>query len=135
VREELMKSYPRNARVEEEIRKVLAELLLYEVKDPRLSGVVISAVDLSPDRTSCQVYFSVVGDAEREREVVDGFAAAATYLRRMLGRSAHLRVTPELKFRRDRSYEHGDRMERLFERLHAQGVMPDDDQPGPDEGE
>jgi ribosome-binding factor A len=121
----MSKAYPRNARVEEEIRRVVSELLLFEVKDPRLEGVTISGVKLSADRSLCRVYFSVVGDAEHERQVSDGFNAASSFFRREIGHRVRMRVTPALTFQRDQSFEYGDRMERLFDRLHAQGLMPE----------
>jgi len=37
-----------------------------------------------------------------------------------------LRVVPNLEFLRDTSYEYGDRMERLFDRLSDEGLLPDD---------
>ena len=77
-----MKSTPRHARVEEEIRKVLTQLLMFEVKDPRLDGVTVSAIELSPDLSTSRVFFSLFGDAERERQVSDGFNAARSFLRR-----------------------------------------------------
>jgi ribosome-binding factor A len=122
------KSYDRNARVEGAIRAVLAELLQHEVNDPRLTGVTVSAIRLSSDRTQARVNFSVLGDAERERQAGDGFTAAAAFMRRELGRRMRLRTVPTLEFFRDTSYEYGDRMERLFERLHF------DDNPTTDDG-
>ncbi len=119
----------RNARLESEIRTVLAELLRLEVNDPRLEGVTVSEVHLSPDRAHARVYFSLFGDAERERQAHDGFAAARSFLRRELGRRVRFRVIPELDFARDSSFEYGDRMERVFDRLRAEGRLPE---PGPD---
>ncbi len=119
--------HDRNARLEGEIRSVLAELLMFQVKDPRLESVSISVVRLSADRSQAQVFFSVLGNEEREQEVGDGFAAAGAFMRRELGRRMRLRVVPELDFQRDRSFEYGDRMERLFEKLYDEGAMPDSD--------
>jgi len=110
--------FDRNQRLEGEIRAVLSETLLRGVKDPRLDGVIISLVRLNRDRTHASIYFSVVGDSERERRAADGFNAAGAYLRGELGRRMKLRVLPTLDFFRDESYEYGDRLERLFERLH-----------------
>jgi ribosome-binding factor A len=123
------KAYDRNARVEGEIRAVLSELLRHEVNDPRLSEVTVSAIRLSADRTQARVYFSVIGDAERERQAGDGFAAAASFMRRELGRRMRLRTVPTLSFFRDTSYEYGDRMERLFDRLHVEDGRAEDDEP------
>jgi ribosome-binding factor A len=130
------KTYERNARLEGEIRAALAELLRHEVKDPRLTDVTVSGIKLSADRSKARVYFSVIGDEERERRAADGFSAAAPFMRRRLGQTMRLRVVPTLEFLRDTSYEYGDRMERLFDRLADQGLLPDDDdRPTPAEDE
>jgi ribosome-binding factor A len=114
------KSFDRNARLEGEIRAVLSELLRFEVKDPRLTDVTVSATRLSADRSRARVYFSVIGDDERERQAGDGFEAAAAFMRRELGRRMRLRAVPSLEFHRDTSFEYGDRMERLFDQLQTE---------------
>jgi ribosome-binding factor A len=121
------KSFERNVRLEGEIRSVLAELLRFEVKDPRLADVTVSTIRLSPDRSKARVYFSVIGDQERARQAGDGFAAAAPFMRHQLGQRMRLRVVPELEFLRDTSYEYGDHMERVFERLSKEGLLPPSD--------
>jgi ribosome-binding factor A len=120
----------RNARLESEIRSVLADLLRLEVKDPRLEGVTVSGVRLSAERSHARVYFSLYGDAERERHARDGFAAAGAFLRRELGRRVRMRTTPELEFLRDSSYEYGDRIERIINRLQSEGRLTSDGGPG-----
>ena len=67
----------RRERLAEAMREVLSELLLTEVKDPRLAGVVISAVELSGDLKLARAYFSVFGDEERERQAADGLIRRA----------------------------------------------------------
>jgi ribosome-binding factor A len=113
-------SFKRNQRLEGEIRAVLSDLLRFEVNDPRLADTTISVVRLSADRSLARVYFSVIGDEERERSADDGFTAAASFMRRELGRRMRLRSVPALQFSRDTSYEYGDRMERLFDRLQSE---------------
>lgn len=126
------KSFERNARLEGEIRSVLSDLLRSEVNDPRLTNVTVSTIRLSADRSKASVYYSVIGDPEREREAGDGFTAAAPFMRRQLGQRMRLRVVPSLEFLRDTSYEYGERMERLFDRLSDEGLLPktDDDDNG-----
>ena len=118
------KSFERNTRLEGEIRSVMSELLRFEVNDPRLTDVTVSLIRLSADRSKARVYFSVIGDEEREREADDGFSAASAFMRRQLGQRMRLRVVPSLEFVRDTSYEYGDRMERLFDRLSENGMLP-----------
>lgn len=117
-------SFNRNARLEGEIRVVLTEMLQHDVNDPRLASVTVSVVRLSADRSHARVFFSVIGDDESERAAADGFVAAASFMRRELGRRMRLRTVPSLEFLRDTSYEYGDRMERVFSKLHDDGVMP-----------
>jgi len=126
-------SYDRNARLAEALRSMLTELLMFEVKDPRLDNVTVSGVSLSSDRAYAKVFYSLIGDADREREASDGFAAASSFLRRELGRRMRLRIVPELQFHRDPSYAYGDHMERILEKLHEDGLIPPDDTPTEDD--
>lgn len=114
------RGFDRNQRLEEELRRVLTELVLLEAKDPRLDGVTISGVRLSADRSLAEVFFSVIGDDERERQAADGLEAAKPFLRRELGRRMRLRTVPELRFARDTSFAYGDRMERLLDSLRRE---------------
>ncbi len=125
--------FDRNARLEGQIRAVLAEVLHSDIKDPRLEGVTVSAVKLSADRSHAKVYFSVIGDEEQARHAADAFAAAASFLRRQLGHRMRLRTVPSLELARDTSYEYGDRMERLFDRMHAEGLLDEDEGEGGEE--
>ncbi len=117
-------AFDRKQRLASEIRTVLAETLIHKVNDPRLEGVVISTVRLNRDKTLAKIYFSVVGDEERERQAADGFDAASPFLRRELGRRMRMRALPVLEFSRDGSYAYGDKLERLFDKLHTDGVIP-----------
>ncbi len=122
-------AFDRNQRLASEIRTVLSEALIHKVNDPRLEGVVISVVRLNRDKTRAKIFFSVVGDDERERQAADGFQAASPFLRRQLGLQMRLRSLPELEFTRDDSYAYGDKLERLFDQLHADGVFPREETP------
>lgn len=117
------KTFDRAQRLEGQMRACLAESLQREVNDPRLEGVIVSAVRLNKDKTHAVVYFSVIGGEEKERQAADGFQAAASFLRRDLGRRLRVRSLPTLEFERDTSYEYGDRLERLFDRLHNEGTL------------
>lgn len=105
----------RRERLAEAMREVLSELLLTEIKDPRLAGVVISAVELSGDLKLARAYFSVFGDDERERQAADGLQQARGFLRRESGRRMRIHNLPELEFRRDKGFERADRVQRILD--------------------
>ncbi len=109
----------RRERLAEAMREVLSEVLLTEVKDPRLAGVVISAVELSGDLKLARAYFSVIGDDERERQAADGLAQARGFLRRECGRRMRIHNPPEVEFRRDKGFERADRIARVLDQIHG----------------
>lgn len=110
----------RKMRLEESLREALSNLLLREAKDPRLAGVVISAVTLSGDLKQAKAFFSVFGDAERERQAAEGLEQAKGFLRSALRRLLSVDTVPELIFLRDKGYEHADRVARILDRLHQE---------------
>lgn len=110
----------RKMRLEESLREALSNLLLREAKDPRLAGVVISAVALSGDLKQAKAFFSVFGDAERERQAAEGLEQAKGFLRSALRRLLSVDTVPELIFLRDKGYEHADRVARILDRLHQE---------------
>lgn len=107
----------RRERLAEAMRQVLSEILLGGMKDPRLAGVVVSAVELSGDLKIARAFFSVVGDAERERQAADALHQARGYLRREMGRRLRIHNVPDLQFARDRGYERADRIHRILDAL------------------
>jgi ribosome-binding factor A len=120
----------RRERLAEALREVLSELLLTESKDPRLSGVVISAVELSGDLKLARAYFSVFGDDERVRQAGDGLQQARGFLRRESARRMRIHNPPEIEFRRDKGFERADRVQRILDRVtgdRAQGTEHSED--------
>ncbi|MDO4552511.1 MAG: 30S ribosome-binding factor RbfA [Bacillota bacterium] len=117
----------RAGRLGEEIRRVISQLLLRELKDPRLSGMVsISGVDVTEDCSYATVYFTVLdggledGSEEHHRkkeEVLLAFQSAKGLIRREIARQIKLRHAPELLFKADTSMEYGRRMSRLIDSL------------------
>jgi len=131
----------RRERLAEAMREVLSELLLTEIKDPRLHGVVVSAVELSGDLKLARAYFSVIGDEERERQAADGLAQARGFLRREAARRMRIHNPPDLEFRRDKGFERADRIARVLDQIRgdrdpASEVRNDEEGPAEtDEGE
>jgi len=106
----------RIGRINEELQRVLSELIR-TVKDPRVRGVIsITGVDTTADLKSAKVYVSIL-DADSADSVLKGLRSASGYLRRELGRALSLRSTPELTFVRDNSIDRGSRVLELLEHL------------------
>jgi ribosome-binding factor A len=104
-------------RVSELVHVRLSDLLEHKSKDPRLAMVTITDVEVTPDATRANVYFSVLGGEEARAEALEGLRSAAGWLRRELAQQLRLRNIPELVFRYDRSVERGERISAILDEL------------------
>ncbi len=115
----------RQGRLGEEIRKIISDMLLRELKDPRLSGMIsISDVEVTRDNSYATCYVTVLdlsGDEEarqkREQDVLDGLDSAKGIMRKKIGRLMKLRRIPELQFRLDKSMDYGRRIDEVIRSL------------------
>lgn len=115
----------RTQRLNDLIRDELANLLLRQVKDPRLEGLItITAVELTPDLKTAKVFVSVLGGGEDKSQVLHGFQAASGYLRRELGHRISLRRVPELAFFQDDSIERGVHLLHLIQEVSKEQAEP-----------
>jgi len=107
------------ARVADRVRRVLAEVLRHELRDPRVGFVTVTGVELSPDLHYAVAYVTVMGH-EPEQESIRILNRAVPFLRREVARRAGLRHTPELRFVEDAALERGLRLERIFDELRSE---------------
>jgi ribosome-binding factor A len=108
------REFPRARRVEEQLKRLLAELIRREVKDPRVGLITITSAEVSRDLTHAKVFFTPfagVGDAEAALEAL---RHASGYLRHQVRNQMRLRVAPELDFHIDDSVERGAKLSALI---------------------
>ena len=109
---------PRPLAVGEQIRRLLAPVLLHEVNDPRLRRLNISQVALSADLRHARVYLcsaEALGEA-RKREIRAALRRCAPFLRGVLAARGGLRYAPQLRFDFDETAERAARIDALLGR-------------------
>ena len=105
----------RPARVADSVKEEIALLLLHRIKDPRVAGVAITSVTVTPDLRLARIFFSCSRDqAER---VAAGLSSAKGFIRSHLAAKLELRYAPDLDFRYDEGVEHQLEMERLLKEI------------------
>ncbi|MEN3109870.1 30S ribosome-binding factor RbfA [Uliginosibacterium paludis] len=115
----MAKEFSRSARVAEQIKRELAELIRLEVKDPRVGFISLTDVELTPDYAHAKIFFTSMQGEEGLDAILTGLRRASGFLRRELGRRVRIHTTPELHFVYDRSVEHGSYMSALIDRAVA----------------
>ncbi len=113
-------------RIAELIHRELSLLLMRAVRDPRLAGVTITGVKVTPDLLLAHVYYSVLGDAEASREAQAGLEHARGFLRSQLAGRLQLRLMPQLLFELDTSAAYGQRIDQLLDQI-AREELPGDE--------
>jgi ribosome-binding factor A len=119
--------FKRADRVSGLIREELSQVLLREVKDPRLHAVVITAVRVSTDLRHARILFTASARPGGMEEVLAGLQSAAGFLRGHLGRALRLRYAPELTFEADESVERSLHVAALLKQVAARKEAPEEE--------
>ena len=110
------RAVPRARRIADQVQRTLSELLMREVRDPRLKPMTVTHVKVSPDLSHVWALYTLLdgsSDDPLQREILE---EAAGYLRGPLGRALRLRVAPRLHFAPDEELERGNRLDELIGR-------------------
>ena len=109
----------RVARVAEQVKREVSQMLLYGIKDDRVgSGMVsVTRVDMSGDLQHAKIFVSIYGTAEAKAETMEGLQAVTGHVRSELGHRMRLRRTPEVRFVEDRALEEGTQVIDLLNQI------------------
>lgn len=103
-------------RVSEAVREELAELVGFELDDPRLLDVVVTEVHVSSDGRYAHIRVGLGGEERQQRDALAALEHARHYLRHELATRLSLRHVPELHFEQDRNPDAEGRLEVLLQR-------------------
>jgi ribosome-binding factor A len=96
------------------LREEIAQIVGYELEDPRVTMVTVTDVRVSENLRDARVYVTVAGDEAEIKEALVALRHAAPYVRKQVGFSLNLRHTPEIHFVRDTIEEQGARVDQLL---------------------
>ncbi len=106
----------RAERVSETVREELAEIIGFELSDPRLAVVDVNHVQVAPDLKHAHVLVALSGDEREQKAAMAALDHARHYLRHELARRLNLRKIPELHFEPGPGADVANRVELLLKR-------------------
>lgn len=109
----------RSDKVGEEIHKIISELLIRGLKDPRIGFITITGVKMTPDMRQATAYFTVHGTEEDRKNSEAGLNSAKGFIRKEIGQALKMRFTPEVFFRYDTSMDYGQHIESILKEIGA----------------
>jgi len=110
----------RQERLGEQIRVELSEMLVRELKDPRIGFATVTRVEVSADLQHARVLVSVLGNEDDQQGTIAGLASAAGFIRHEISQRLPLRRAPELDFVLDHGAEESQKIELLLQKIHKE---------------
>ena len=117
----MAKEYSRTQRVADHLRRELASLIQFEIRDPRVGMISITDIEVSRDLAHARVFCTVLGKdaAEEAEEPLQVLNKASGFLRSQLSKDSNMRTVPQLRFLFDSSVGRGRDLEALIEKAVA----------------
>ncbi len=107
------------AKVAEQIKFIVAEMLQRRIKDPRLGFVTLTDVRLTGDGREATIFYTVLGDADARAETAIALRSATGLLRSTVGKQLGMKFTPTLAFVLDAVEEDAAHLEDALARAKA----------------
>lgn len=92
-------------------------MVALELEDPRLAGVQVTDIHVSPDLRVASVRLAIPGDDAAQERALEAIEHAKSFLKRELAFRLDLFRIPELRFEADLSAQTGSRMKQLLRRV------------------
>lgn len=106
-------------RVDKELQKELNEIVIHELKDPRLGQMVsVTAVETAKDLKTAKVFVSVM-DENNAKDCLAALNGASAYIRGLLFDRLKIRTVPHLNFLKDNSISHSFKIEKILKEIKS----------------
>ncbi len=121
----------------EAVREVVSMAILADLKDPRIEGVTVTHVEVSPDMRNAKVHVSIMGDDTAQRLCLQGLQSSAGFLQKKISRRIDTRYTPRIKFEIDMGVKNSIAIARMLndvlpeEMPDQEGLPADNESPPP----
>ena len=135
----------RNARLNEQFKREISQILAQKVRDPRVGQVLITQARVTKDLWLARVFIRPLDESLPVEETMKGLEAAASFIRRELGKVLRIRRIPEIRFIHDTTLDSALRIEEVLKEVLPEGGMEaeeagidpagTDEEPGSEEAE
>lgn len=100
--------------------------ILADLKDPRIEGVTVTYVEVSPDMRNAKVHVSIMGDETAQRLCLRGLQSSAGYLQQKVSKRIDTRYTPRIRFEIDMGVKNSIAIARMLNDVLPTDEVPDD---------
>ena len=117
----------RLARINEELKREVSNIINYEVKNSNVTGMIsITKVKTTPDLRYAKISVSVI-NSKNVKQTLAGLKAASGFIRGRVAEKINLRITPELVFELDDSMVYGERIDNILKDI-MKDIKPENEE-------
>lgn len=110
-------------RISEEVRKVVSDLIINGLKDPRISNMTsVTRVEVTRDLSFAKIYISVLGNEKEKQDTLEGLNSAKGFIRKEIGDRIDLRHAPTPLIYLDESIENAINLNKIINELNNNKV-------------
>ncbi len=116
----------RTERVASVVQQELAQIIMHELNDPRLTGLPsITRVKISPDLSVADVFITVMGTPGQQTAALNALRHSSGLMRTRLTSAMTLRVAPYLKFHIDENLKKELEVQELLRKVAEENAELD----------
>ncbi len=115
-------SQTRVEKVQELMKQEVSEIVLRELKDPRIGFVTVTEVKCTADLREAKIYVSVMGSDDQVKNTLAGLKSSMGFIRREIGRRVRLRFTPEISLALDKSLDYSAHIQELLLKVEMESM-------------
>lgn len=104
----------RPERLAEALKEEIAEVVGFELDDPRVQSATVTDVEVAGDLRDAKVYVLVNGTESEINKAFQALQSAATFVRQQVAMNLDLRHAPLLHFVRDTAEENAARVNAIL---------------------
>ncbi len=107
-------------KIQEFIKQEVSQMLLHDLKDPRIGFVTVTGVHVTGDLREATIYVSLFGKPEAKKESLAALNRAKGFVRTELGHRLNIYYTPDISFEEDTSLDYGMHIDGLLKKIHKE---------------
>ena len=107
----------RPERFAEALKEEIAEVVGFELDDPRLTSATVTEVIVAANLKDAKVYVLIRGSEDEINKALKTLRHASTFVRQQVAMNLDLRHAPHLHFLRDTAEENASRVSEILETI------------------
>ena len=101
-------------KIQEFIKQEVSNIILRELKDPRIGFITVTDARITGDLREATVYVSLFGSDAEKADTLKALKSANGYIRSEVGKRLGIRYSPTIEFKEATSLDYGMKIDKIL---------------------